>query len=193
MRVVFIFFSLFLLLGCGDGADSLAHLGVCDGYPDPASSNYILPWSTGQTELITQGNCSPVSHNSSQRYAYDIGMDIGTSIVASRAGTVLEIEESFTDGSACPNNNFVYIEHADGSVAAYFHLTKNGALVNAGDSITQGQPIALSGNTGCSTGAHLHFVVFKTNRKEKSIPVTFSNSSKSNIRGLLADTEYTAL
>mgnify|MGYP000197477343 CR=1 FL=1 len=55
--------------------------------------------------------------------------------------------------------NYVFIQHQDGSVARYFHLTHNGALVEEGDKVNTGDVIALSGNTGQSGGPHLHFDV----------------------------------
>ena len=191
MKNIFIL-SLFLLIGsCGDGIDQISHTGICDGYSDWENSDFNLPWPSGQTYKVAQGNCSPLTHVGAHKYAYDIIMDTGSSITAARAGTVIEIEESFEDGNGCPNANFVKIEHTDGSVAAYFHLTNDGALVDKGDTINQGDPIGLSGNTGCSTDPHLHFVVFKDDSESSSIPVTFSNTSK-NPRGLRRDSSYTA-
>ena len=51
------------------------------------------------------------------------------------------------------------LRHAGGFTSWYFHIQQNGVLVNVGDVVTQGQAIALSDNTGRSSGAHLHFQV----------------------------------
>ena len=51
------------------------------------------------------------------------------------------------------------IRHAGGFTSWYFHIQANGVLVNVNDVVTQGQVIAISGNTGRSSGAHLHFQV----------------------------------
>jgi murein DD-endopeptidase MepM/ murein hydrolase activator NlpD len=76
-------------------------------------------------------------------------------------------------------------------MARYVHLTNNGSLVKEGDVITQGQKIAKSGNTGCSSGPHLHFQVDVDNSSGVSVPVTFSNVGE-NVRGLMVGKTYTA-
>jgi hypothetical protein len=50
----------------------------------------------------------------------------------------------------------------DGTFAAYIHLVQNGSVVNEGDVVTEGQLIGYSGNTGNSSGPHLHFHVWRT-------------------------------
>lgn len=182
---------LLLTVDCGRGSDPLTHVGICDGYTAPASSAYKLPWAPGVSRTVGQANCSATSHFADSRYAYDIGMDIGSAVHAARAGTVIDIKEDETDGNGCPRANYVYIEHADNTVAHYYHLTRNGALVNVGDVITQGQLIGSSGNTGCSTGGHLHFEVVRNRSTSETIPVTFSNAANES-RGLRAGSAYTA-
>jgi len=183
--------SFLILVSCGDGVNELTHQGICDGYLDWSSSNYVLPFPSGQSHEVTQGNCGAVSHLGSQQYAYDFAMNRSDSIVASRGGTVYEVVESNDDDNGCPDDNHVFIEHSDGTVAIYAHLTKNGALVATGDVVAQGDPIGLAGNTGCSTKDHLHFVVFKSRKKSESLPITFSNTS-ANQRGLKSGTTYVA-
>jgi murein DD-endopeptidase MepM/ murein hydrolase activator NlpD len=74
-----------------------------------------------------------------------------------------------------PYNNYVLIRHDDGTLGHYCHLQKGGVCVRPGDRVAVGQRIAHSGNTGFSSGAHLHFSVFKTKdgRERESIPVKF--------------------
>jgi len=51
------------------------------------------------------------------------------------------------------------IVHADESVGVYGHLAHNGALAKVGDTVEEGQHIGFSGNSGASSGPHLHFHV----------------------------------
>ena len=68
----------------------------------------------------------------------------------------------------------VVIQHEDGTRAGYWHLQQNGVLVNVGDTIKQGQPIALSGKTGYSAIPHLHFLVWTNkNGQWQQIPTRF--------------------
>ena len=83
----------------------------------------------------------------------DLGIRTGTNIRASTAGTV-----TFS-GSAGGYGLLVKISHAGGYETRYAHNSR--VLVKPGDKVTAGQIIALSGNTGNSTGPHLHFEIRK--------------------------------
>ena len=82
------------------------------------------------------------------------------------------------------------IQHADGSRAGYWHLQKDGALVNVGDTVTQGQVIGLSGKTGYAALPHLHFLVWNYDGKRQwnSVATRFQTSKK--IRYLRAWRKY---
>lgn len=81
----------------------------------------------------------------------DIAVGNGTSVVASAAGTVI------VAGWAGGYGNLVVIDHHNGIATAYGHNTS--VTVGVGQDVTQGQLIAYSGNTGHSTGPHVHFEV----------------------------------
>lgn len=184
--------TLLALLGCGNGVPDLTLTGICDGYPDASTSPYVVPWEAGTSRKVGQGNCGPASHYASDRYAYDIDLPIGTNIVAARAGVVYKVVQDKKDGNGCMGgDNHIYINHSDGTSAQYLHLTENGALVAEGATVTQGQIIGRSGNTGCSAGPHLHFQVNSQPDKRDSIPVTFSNVGD-NKRGLQTGKSYLA-
>ncbi len=186
-------------------ADSQLGVNCPDtNYVNNSDSKYVLPWEIGKTFKVGQGNCTDGSHSFGQvQYAYDIDMPIGTNIVAMRSGVVVKVIENFKDleigtVGAIDEANVIHIEHEDGTEAQYIHLTFNGALVNEGDNVNQGEIIGLSGNTGKSTGPHLHFHVMQalnecedTDPRENytwyscnSIPLTFKNTSE-NCYGLL--------
>lgn len=182
---------LVFIISCGTGNNDVAHTGICDGYDTWSDSKYVLPYPAGKSHKIMQGNCGTVSHFGSHQYAYDFDMSDSDSIIASRGGTVIKVTEGNVNGNGCPDDNHVYIKHSDGSVAQYLHLTKDGALVAEGAVVVQGDSIALAGNTGCSSGTHLHFVVFKDTNYNESLPINFKNTD-SNARGLKGGKTYSA-
>ena len=81
----------------------------------------------------------------------DWATPVGTAVMASSGGTVAKA------GWGSGYGYVVYINHADGRQTRYGHLSK--VLVKPGDYVKQGQKIALSGNTGRSTGPHVHFEI----------------------------------
>jgi len=127
-------------------------------------------------------------------------MTIGTPIAASRGGTVVEVEESHTDGQIGPTglDNFVVIRHDDGSTALYGHLTHNGVAPILGDVVVQSQIIGSSGNTGNTAGIpHLHLSIQDCDPVTlgttscPSRPLTFYNTDP-NANGLALGQSYTA-
>lgn len=79
------------------------------------------------------------------------------------AGLIMEIADDFRDGGVDPNiqsrANAIRILHADGTMAVYAHLQADSVWVALGQRVECGAWLANSGNTGFSTGPHLHFVV----------------------------------
>ena len=94
------------------------------------------------------------------------------------AGLVVSMREDSDKGGLKPEmlseGNYIIIQHSDGTHANYWHLKKNGALVNPGDTVQQGQVIGLSGNTGYSAFAHLHFEVVDPEKGQ--IPTRFNTN-----------------
>lgn len=170
---------------------------ACTGYPDQVDSPYVLPYPTGSTEVVLQGNCGAGGHRPGEtfEYAYDFDMEIGDLVTAARRGVVIGVEERFEDGNGAPaDNNYVFIEHEDGTIARYYHLTLDGALVAVGDTVARGDPIGRSGNTGNTGGIrHLHFDVAPCAQPYacQTIPVVFANT-RSHPRGLVEGAAYTA-
>ena len=84
----------------------------------------------------------------------DIAMPTGTEVVASDGGEVVYTGYNSAMG------NYVDIKHSNGYVTRYQHLSSYGVL--KGEKVKKGQYIASSGNTGNSTGPHLHFAVYRS-------------------------------
>jgi len=110
---------------------------------------YIWPVSGGSVSSGFGSRSRPKAGASTYHEGVDIAVPIGTSVMASSGGTVV------TAGWQSGYGNVIYIQHADGIMTRYGHLSK--ILVHVGQNVSQGQKIALSGNTGNSTGPHLHF------------------------------------
>ena len=81
----------------------------------------------------------------------DFGCDIGTPVKAAKAGLVIKA------GVSSGYGNLILVDHGDGVVTAYAH--NSSFVAEVGDDVTAGQVIARSGNTGRSTGPHVHFEV----------------------------------
>ena len=121
---------------------------------------YALPYKRGSSYLLTQGFNGKHTHKGQSAYALDFKMNIGTPIHAMRDGIVVAIEEKNTEhgySKAFMNKaNHIVIQHSDGTMAMYAHLKPNGVKVKLGQEVRKHQYIGLSGNTGFSSGPHLH-------------------------------------
>ncbi|RDZ29442.1 peptidoglycan DD-metalloendopeptidase family protein [Lysobacter silvisoli] len=142
----------------------------------PLNVEYLLPLRQPSFR-IDQGYGGQFSHTDPEnRYAVDFAAQIGTPVLAAREGVVMQVESDFDKAGLNREKyggraNFVRIVHDDGSMALYAHLKADGALVRVGQRVRAGQQIGLSGNTGFTTGPHLHFAV-QVNRgmRLESIP-----------------------
>ncbi len=141
----------------------------------PELYRYPLPWQGGPFRL-TQGANGRYSHFTPKgRYALDIAMPEGTPIVAARPGVVVKIENDQSGRGNNPSGNFVRILHDDGTMGVYLHLMRGSVQVREGQQVAIGESIARSGNTGNSTGPHLHFVIQRNvGLALESIPFDFA-------------------
>lgn len=143
-------------------------------YVQDSSFIYSLPYTKGKSYLLIQAYQSKHSHKG--EFALDFKMKEGTPVCAARSGVVVSMREDSDNGGLKPEmlseGNYIIIEHDDGSQAHYWHLQKDGSLVNVGDTILQGQEIGRSGNTGYSAFPHLHFEVVHPGRGQ--VPTRFT-------------------
>jgi hypothetical protein len=159
------------------GIDMQAVPGSLDARPD-AAYRYRLPFPEDDGIHIGQGFSGTFSHTAPQsRYAVDFSLPVGTPIRAARSGKVMDLERWFhRSGSDLqrdgPRANYVRILHDDGSMAVYAHLDYSGVDVQPGQQVAAGEVIGRSGNTGYSTGPHLHFAV-QVNRAMQLVSIPF--------------------
>jgi murein DD-endopeptidase MepM/ murein hydrolase activator NlpD len=153
---------------------------------------YSFPFEESEGYFLDQGYDGKLSHQ--RIFALDFSMEIGTPIYAARGGIVIKVKEDSDFG--CPKldcvdlANLITIFHDDNTFAEYVHLKYNGAVVSAGDSVETGDLIGYSGNTGYSTGPHLHFTVNRATEKGyKAVPTLF-RLNKSKIGYLIEGRKY---
>jgi hypothetical protein len=142
------------------------------------NTRYALPFPPGTKYRLEQGFGGSFSHSDAEsRYALDFGVPEGTPVVATRAGTVMQVEEDFRGHGSDPRYadraNYVRVVHDDGSMALYAHLSPSSLLRKPGDHVVVGQLVGKSGNTGLSTGPHLHFSV-QRNAGMKLVSIPFA-------------------
>ena len=144
---------------------------------------YALPYASGMSYLVLQGYGSRFSHTGLEEFAIDFDMDVGTPVHAARPGVVARVEESHSKGcweDGCGRYaNYIVVLHDDGTTGEYYHLMQNGALVDVGETVSQGQKIGYSGNTGHTTMPHLHFAVYRATAwgNTQSLPVRFRGAN----------------
>ena len=153
-----------------------------------ASDGYIAPFSAGRDFPITQAYPDAVTHQTLDSvFAVDIAMPVGTDVLAARAGVVFDVASDnyrggmdlSRDGQAA---NIVRIVHDDGTLSLYAHLNWNSIRVKPGDRVSTGEYIADSGNTGFTSGPHLHFAVQRNaGLMIESLPVVFKGSSAADV------------
>lgn len=112
-------------------------------------------WPVDERGFVTRGQVRPGSEEESHP-GIDIAVPVGTPIRAAGGGAVA------VTGIRDDYGAFVLLRHPDGYETMYGHASR--VLVHDGDSVSAGQVIALSGNTGRSTAPHLHFEVRRAGR-----------------------------
>ena len=149
---------------------------------------YRAPFAISKDHPVTQAFPQVVTHTTPDSYfAIDVAMPIGTDIFAARAGIVFDVAANNFQGGLDPvrdgpSANVVRILHDDGTYALYAHLNWNSIRVKPGARVQRGEYIADSGNTGFSSGPHLHFAVLR-NAGEwmESIPIEFLGANLDGI------------
>lgn len=143
---------------------------------------YAFPYAKGRAYRILQGYGSRFSHRGREEFAIDFDMAEGTPVHAARGGVVARVVDEHDKGcweDGCGRfANYIVVLHSDGTTGEYYHLRKDGAFVDVGDTVVRGQRIGSSGNTGHTTMPHLHFAVYRATSwgNTQSIPVRFASA-----------------
>ena len=113
-------------------------------------------WISPVNGVITSAcgeRVNPILGKRENHNGLDIAVAEGTAVIAVKSGKVTEVRTSATYGK------LLEYETTDGYTVMYAHLSK--VLVQEGEAVKQGQKVAESGNTGLSTGPHLHYSLWK--------------------------------
>lgn len=150
-----------------------------EGYVGSFSGTLSWPVSTSSANwnLITSGygrRDQPTSGASTNHKALDIGISYQTVYAPADGYVVIASRQS-------GYGNFIMIKHSNNLYTCYGHL--NSYKVSAGQTVKRGQAIAVSGNTGVSTGPHLHF----------EVRTSSSYSSRVNPLNYISDSVYSKL
>jgi murein DD-endopeptidase MepM/ murein hydrolase activator NlpD len=105
----------------------------------------------------------PFTGHEAHHKGMDFAGEAGSDVVAVATGIVTFV------GHRAGFGHLVEINHGNGYVTRYAHNQRG--LVQVGETVTRGQPVALMGSTGRSTGPHVHFEVLKNGRQVN--PLTF--------------------
>jgi murein DD-endopeptidase MepM/ murein hydrolase activator NlpD len=151
------------------------------------SYSYRLPYGDGVSFSVLQAYGSRLSHRGSEYFTVDFQMEEGTPVLSAREGTVIALEDGFSDACWVENcgqlANFVVVLHADGTTGEYFHLQAGSVVVQSGQFVARGTLLARSGNTGYSTTPHLHFGVYRAAKdgRSQSVAVRFRTRDASAV------------
>ncbi|MDR5903134.1 peptidoglycan DD-metalloendopeptidase family protein [Halomonas icarae] len=130
---------------------------------DPAFNRYPFEGRYRLSSNFNPRRKHPVTGRISPHKGTDFAMPIGTPITAPSDGVVESVRSHYAAG------RYIVIRHDNGYRTRYLHLSR--PLVSRGERVTMGQRIALSGNTGRSTGPHLHYEVLVNDNQVDAMQV----------------------
>ncbi|WP_046503146.1 M23 family metallopeptidase [Streptomyces odonnellii] len=143
--------------------------------PAKAKANTVPSWIDPVSKYTLSAGFGRAGNMWSAKHSgQDFAVPIGTAVHAVHGGTVVKAG-SYGAGDGPAYGNAIVIKHGDGTYSQYAHLSK--IQVHVGQYVKTGQQIALSGNTGNSSGPHLHFEIRTTPNYGSAVnPVNFLRS-----------------
>lgn len=161
------------------GADAVTESGKTIGN----NNKEEMKWPTEGINVTSQygKRNSPTSGASSNHKGIDIGVEEGTKVYACEDGRVTTATTSDTAG------NYIVIDHGNGYISKYMHNSE--LKVKVGEKVKKGDVIALSGNTGVSTGAHLHFQIEYDGKPVDPLTFKYDNNMGSGDEGVGSDSK----
>ncbi|MCE8002850.1 peptidoglycan DD-metalloendopeptidase family protein [Billgrantia ethanolica] len=145
---------------------------------DPAFARYPFEGSYRMSSGFNPRRTHPVTGRVSPHRGTDWAMPIGTPIIAPADGRVEKV------GNHPVAGRYIVVRHDNGYRTRYLHLSR--AIVSRGDRVSMGERIALSGNTGRSTGPHLHYEVIVNNNAVDAMKVDLPESKSLEGERLMA-------
>ncbi|MDQ5957404.1 MAG: Peptidase protein [Patescibacteria group bacterium] len=126
----------------------------------------------GNTPFATK---NPQVYNGSGHNGIDFGVPVGTAIYSASDGVIVDTGNTDAACSGASFGKWILIKHNNGLTTLYAHLSSIG--VSSGQSVSRGDKIGLSGNTGYSTGPHLHFTVYASEAVHVSGPTEYRSKA----------------
>lgn len=130
--------------------------------------DYAFPVDGGNISSYYGYRQAPKLGATTKHQGLDIAVPVGSSVLSILDGVVSDVGYNKARG------NYVTVDHGGGVQSLYQHLS--GFMASKGDKVSQGQLIAKTGNTGISTGAHLHFEISKDGKAVD--PLNFKMDAK---------------
>lgn len=154
-----------------------------------ASTGGCYYWPTTSTRITSffGPRTAPILGASTNHGALDIGVARNGDVYATASGTVIHVTSGCSEGQTeCGGGygNYIKIDHGNGISSLYAHL--NTIKVSIGDTVSQGQVIAASGNTGRSTGPHLHFEIRINDTKVDPLNYVSTTNTRPDCTSILA-------
>lgn len=155
---------------------------------------HAIPFRAGTETKVVQAYSDQRTHKEDEAFSIDFKCKPGTVVVATKSGVVWNARQDSNRGCDDPScqgdANFVIIDHGDGTFSEYHHLQQYGALVEPGETVCRGEAIGLCGNTGYSSGPHLHYAV--TDLTRRTVPTRLPRSTAKDFPFVVPQQTYTS-